>query len=235
MLILSVDVRVAATNRIIETIVGAGAGLLSGFILAAPRVQPAEEAVDELSRQMADLLDQMAQGLADGAGLEASGAWLERAPALSGEIRRVDSGLRQAEESVRLYPLRLLLPRARISLRRTLEIMEHAALTVRGLARAVADSSRLEADYSPLRDTRIQSGLAAVLRELAEAARIYGRLVRTHDTAGVKRLESALNRHLAAARERQDPPTAPPGPDPAPRPGGWPPPRRPLRQPPPVE
>jgi uncharacterized membrane protein YgaE (UPF0421/DUF939 family) len=222
MLILSVDVRVAATNRIIETLVGAGAGLLSGFILAAPRVQPAEEAVDELCRQMADLLDQMARGLADGAGLEASGAWLERARALSSEIRRVDSALRQAEESVRLYPLRLLLPGARISLRRTLELMEHAALTVRGLARAVADSSRLEADYSPLRDTGIQSGLAAVLRELAEAARIYGRLVRTHDTAGVKRLESDLNRHLAAARERQDQLSALLGADPATRPVGWP-------------
>ena len=91
----------------------------------------------------------------------------------------MDSALHQAEESVRLYPLKLLLPGARISLPRTLGIMEPAALPVRGLARTVADSFRLEADDSPLRDTGIQSSLAAVLRELAEPARIYGRLART--------------------------------------------------------
>jgi len=222
MLILSVDTRSAATSRIIETLVGAGAGLLSSFILAAPRVQPAEEAVDDLCRQMADLLDQMAQGLVDGAALDASGEWLARARALAGEIRRVDSALRQAEESVRLYPRRLLLPGVGISLQRTLEIMERAALTVRGLARSVADSSRLEADYSPLRDTDIRTGLAMVLRELAEAVRIYGRLARTHDTAGLDRLESELGRHLTAARERQDQLSALLGTDPATRPVGWP-------------
>jgi hypothetical protein len=88
---LTVDTRAAATSRIIETLLGAGAGLLSSFILAAPRVQPAEEAVDDLCRQMADLLDQMAQGLVDGAPLDASGEWLARARALAGEIRRVDA------------------------------------------------------------------------------------------------------------------------------------------------
>src|SRR5258708_757028 len=118
---------------------------------------------------MADLLDQLARGRGVGADLAASGEWRARARALAGEIRRVDSGLRQAEESVRLYPRRLLLPGVGISLQRTLEIMERAALTVRGLARSVADSSRLEADYSPLRDTDIRTGLAMVLRELAEA------------------------------------------------------------------
>lgn len=147
---------------------------------------------------MAGLLDQMARGLADGAALEASGAWLDRARALGGEIRRVDSALRQAEESVRLYPLRLLVPGARISLRRTLEIMEHAALTVRGLARAVADSSRLEADDSPLRDTGIQSSLAMVLRELAEAARKQPWPATPSRSPGPGRLEG--QRRLAGLR-----------------------------------
>jgi uncharacterized membrane protein YgaE (UPF0421/DUF939 family) len=222
MLILSVDTRAAATSRIVETLVGAGAGLLSGLILAGPRMQPAEEAVDDLCRQMANLLDQMAQGLVAGVAKEASGDWLARARALGGEIRRVDSALRQAEESVRLYPRSLLLPGVGISLRRTLEIMEHVAVTVRGLARSVADSSSLEADSSPLRDADIQSGLAEVLRELAEAVRLYGRLVRTHDPAGLDRLESELDRHLTAARERRDELSGLLGTDPAAQPVGWP-------------
>jgi len=222
MLILSVDTRAAATSRIVETLVGAGAGLLSGLIFAGPRVQPAEEAVDDLCRQMANLLDQMAQGLVGGVAKDASGDWLSQARALGGEIRRVDSALRQAEESVRLYPRSLLLPGVGISLRRTLEIMEHAAVTVRGLARSVADSSGLEADQSPLRDAEIQTGLAEVLRELAEAVRLYGRLVRTLDPAGLDRLESELDRHLTAARERQDELSGLLGTDPAAQPVGWP-------------
>ena len=196
--------------------------MLAGLILAGPRVQPAEEAVDDLCRQMADLLDQMAQGLVGGVAKDASGDWLSRARALGGEIRRVDSALRQAEESVRLYPRGLLLPGVGISLRRTLEIMEHVAVTVRGLARSVADSSGLEADHSPLRDADIQSGLAEVLRELAEAVRLYGRLVRTHDPAGLDGLESELDRHLTAARERQDELSGLLGTDPAAQPVGWP-------------
>jgi hypothetical protein len=103
MLILSVDTRSAATSRIIETLVGAGAGLLSSFILAAPRVQPAEEAVDDLCRQMADLLDQMAQGLVDGAALDASANGSRgrgRSPARSGAWTVLSARPRRASGSI---------------------------------------------------------------------------------------------------------------------------------------
>src|ERR1700722_20984266 len=64
MLIFSVDSHAAATSRITETLVGAAAGLAAGLVFAPLRVQPAKDAVGELSRQMADLLGQMADGLA---------------------------------------------------------------------------------------------------------------------------------------------------------------------------
>ena len=60
MLIFSVDSHAAATSRITETLVGAAAGLAAGLVFAPLRVQPAKDAVGELSRQMADLLGQMA-------------------------------------------------------------------------------------------------------------------------------------------------------------------------------
>src|SRR6266702_3668747 len=65
MLIFSVDSHAAATSRITETLVGAAAGLVAGLVFAPLRVQPAKEAVGDLSRQMADLLGQMAEGLAE--------------------------------------------------------------------------------------------------------------------------------------------------------------------------
>ena len=64
MLIFSVGSQAAASTRIIETLVGAAAGLAAGLVFAPVRVQPAKEAVGELSRQMADLLGRMADGLA---------------------------------------------------------------------------------------------------------------------------------------------------------------------------
>ena len=39
---------------------------MAGFVLTSPRVQPAEEAIEDLCRTMADLLDRMAAGLGSG-------------------------------------------------------------------------------------------------------------------------------------------------------------------------
>ena len=107
MLIFSVGSNTAATSRITETLVGAAAGLAAGLVLAPMRVQPAKEAVGELSRQMADLLGQMAEGLAEAPDPKRAAEWLDRTRALRGEIERVDDALAQAEESVRLNPRRL--------------------------------------------------------------------------------------------------------------------------------
>lgn len=154
MLILSVgiDPRAAAASRVEETLIGAAAGLVAGVVLAPPRVQPAEEAVDDLCRQLADLLRRMAGGLTGPQAWEAAGQWLNRARELRGAIQHVDAALAQAEESVRLTPRALQLPGIVISLRNALEVVEHATFTTLGLARSVADSSRLEeADRERLR------------------------------------------------------------------------------------
>jgi hypothetical protein len=42
------------------------AGLVAGFVLTSPRVQLAEEAIEELCGTMAGLLDRLATGLRDG-------------------------------------------------------------------------------------------------------------------------------------------------------------------------
>ena len=104
MLIFSVGSQAAASTRITETLVGAAAGLAAGLVFAPVRVQPAKEAVGELSRQMADLLGQMAEGLAEAPDPRRAAEWLDRTRALRGEIERVDDALSQAEESVRLNP-----------------------------------------------------------------------------------------------------------------------------------
>ncbi|HEY2314058.1 MAG TPA: FUSC family protein [Streptosporangiaceae bacterium] len=223
MLILSVGTpNAAATGRIVETLVGAGAGLLAGFIYARPRVEPAAEAIAELCRTTADLLAEMATGLSHGTVIDKSGDWLARARSLGGEIQRVEDSLRQAEESVRLNPRAPRLAIAPFELRRRLETLEHSAVTVRVLARSLADSARLGEDTSPMRDQEIRWRLSATLSELAAALRDYSRLTLAENPDQRGLVEADLRYHLDGARRRQDQLSELLGTDPAAQPVGWP-------------
>jgi hypothetical protein len=64
----------------------------------------------------------------------------------------VDDALRQAEESLRLNPRSMRLPYSPITLRQSLETLEHEAITVRVLARSMADSTRLPPKENPLHE-----------------------------------------------------------------------------------
>src|SRR5262249_14397247 len=127
MLIFAVPSNAAATSRIVETVVGAAAGLLAGLVFAPLRVQPAKEAVGDLSRQMADLLSQMAEGLAEAPDPRRAAEWLDRTRALRGEIERVDNALAQAEESVRLNPRSLRYGNPAAGLRQGVDTPERAS------------------------------------------------------------------------------------------------------------
>src|SRR6185437_11211311 len=60
----------AAAGRVVDTLVGAAAGLAGGLVFAGrPQVQPARSAVGHLAGEVAGLLDQMAADL-DGTALE---------------------------------------------------------------------------------------------------------------------------------------------------------------------
>jgi hypothetical protein len=222
MLILSVGTGAAADSRIVETFVGTGAGLVAGFLFTSPRVQPAEEAIADLCAKVAGLLGGMAAGLGAGLVPDAAADWLRQARSLGAEIRQVDEALRQAEDSVRLNPRRMRLPLTAVSLRDSLETLEHETTTIRGLGRSLTDLTRLGSDDDPLQDPEVRARLAGVLGELSAAVGSYGSLATEHDLSRHQVLESELERHLAAAREQQDRLSELLGTDPAARPVGWP-------------
>jgi uncharacterized membrane protein YgaE (UPF0421/DUF939 family) len=225
MLIFSVDSHAAATSRITETLVGAAAGLAAGLVFAPLRVQPAKDAVGELSRQMAELLGQMAAGLTDAPSPKRAMEWLERTRALRGEIERVDDALAQAEESIRLNPRRLRLSDPAARLREGVNTLERAATDMRVLARSVADGARLDSEHSPVQEADTRVRLAAVLTELSAAVRAYGQLIEADPTladAVPEPLEAELEDHLAKAHRQQDRLADLLSTDPAERPDGWP-------------
>ncbi len=222
MLILSVGSKAAATSRITETLIGTAAGLIAGFVLTAPQVEPAEEAIADLARTMADLLDRMAAGLNDGSVNDSARAWLDQARALGNEIRRVDEALQQAEESTKLNPRSLRLPYSTVTLRQSLETLEHSAITVRILARSLVDTTRLAGDDNSVNDPDVRRRLADTLGELSAAVRTYGSLATELDPGRHDVLKAELERHLAAARDRQDRLSELLAAPPAARPVGWP-------------
>ena len=227
MLIFSVDSHAAATSRITETLIGAAAGLAAGLVLAPLRVQPAKDALGELSRQMADLLGQMADGLAEVPDPRRAAEWLDRTRALRGEIERVDDALAQAEESVRLNPRRLRSGDPAAGLRDGVDTLERAATDVRVLARSVADSARIDSDHSPVREADTRARLAAVIAELSAAVRAYGQLLEAEPVSAdfsafaAEPLTEALEDHLEEAQRQQDQLADLLSTDPAERPEGW--------------
>jgi len=201
----------AATGRVVDTLVGAAAGLLGGLVFARPQVQTARSAVGDLAARLATLLDKMAADLAgpDEETAARSAEWLSEARSLRDQIERVDDTLREAVDSVRLNPRSRLghltdeLPGTEVALRGGLEALEHATVTIRGLARSVLDSAGSDSRQSPVHDERTRERLAAVLGSLASAIRTYGELVQTMPW-GNEELEASLAQRLARAHELQD-------------------------------
>jgi len=231
MLIFSVGTHAYAATRFTETLVGAAAGLAAGLIFAPMRVQPAKDAVGELSRQMAELLGQMADGLAlpDPPDPRRAAEWLDQTRALRGEIQRVDDALAQAEESVRLNPKRLRSGNPAVGLRDGLDTLERAATDMRVLARSVADSTWLDSEHSPMREAETRARLAAVIAELSAAVRAYGQVIEADPVLpgssgepGEQPAVAELEDHLEEAQRQQDKLADLLQADPAERPEGWP-------------
>ena len=228
MLIFSVDSHAAATSRITETLVGAAAGLAAGLVLAPLRVQPAKDAIGDLSRQMADLLGQMADGLAEVPDPRRAAEWLDRTRALRGEIERVDDALAQAEESVRLNPRRLRSGDPAAGLRDGVDTLERAATDMRVLARSVADSARIDSDHSPVREAgdpgpagrRASPSFPPRSGPTASSSRPT-RCPPDFSAFAAEPITEALEDHLEEAQRQQDQLADLLSTDPAERPEGW--------------
>ena len=227
MLIFSVGSQAAASTRIIETLVGAAAGLAAGLLFAPIRVQPAKEAVGELSRQMAGLLGQMAEGLAEAPDPKRAAEWLDRTRALRAEIERVDDALAEAEQSVRLNPRRLRVGDPAAGLRDGVDTLERAATDIRVLARSVADSARIDNEHSPVKEAETRARLAAMLTELSAAVRAYGQLLEADPVSAdfsafaAEPITEALEDHLEEAQRQQDQLADLLSTNPAGQPEGW--------------
>jgi hypothetical protein len=211
-----------AGQRVFDTMIGAGAGLVAGFVLVSPQVQSAEDALQDHCNKMANLLDEMVAGLCDGSVRNKAESWLREARGLANEISRVDDALRKAEESIRLNPRKAVMPLSTVSLREGVETIEHEAIALRVFARSLLDVVTLKARENPSGDPEVRARLAAVLAELSAALRTYGGFTVKHEEGEHEHLDSELDRHLQMAEERQNELSETLNSDPRANPAGWP-------------
>lgn len=207
MLVLGVtQVGSAAWHRILETLIGAGVGLLFNLLLAPPVwVQPAGASIEGLASGIGRMLRAMGEDVADlrHVPVAHAAARLHEARRLDHAIVEVDASLRQAEESLRLNPRVRDGLLARVVLRTGLDTLEICAVVLRVMSRTVTDLAKHRTG-EPL----MPADVAVLLRELfglmAHAVESFARLITTQVAANAEEAEARLTRALADGRAVRD-------------------------------
>ncbi len=206
----------AAWQRLAETLVGAAVGIAAN-LLFPPKVASGDagRAIDGLADSVSELLNRAADELT---GLVAEGrdvapaarTWLGEARRITHDIPRVGAALLHAEQGRRLNVRAVGTPNVGPGLRQGLEALEHSAVAIRGMFRALVDATP---DAAWLDDDGAEDvflGLAQTFRELAAGVDAFGQLVRDEaepvarmSSADVQALREALE-GLHEARARLD-------------------------------
>jgi hypothetical protein len=192
----------AAAGRTLETLVGAAMGVLVNLAFPpAVQVRSAAAAVERLAEEIAALLDAAAAGIEDSPPpVELAARWLDDARRLNRHVPRVDRALEHVEESRQLNVRVALDTRASgPGLRDGLDVLEHCAVTVRGLFRTICDTARAAGPVLDGIDEKTRRVHADLLHGLATVVRAFGRLLTAESTGPGPQQEEA---DLAAALQR---------------------------------
>jgi hypothetical protein len=195
-----------ARTRVLETLIGAGVGVLVNALLVPPvYVRPAGEAIHGLAGDMAKVLKGAAAdlvlGSAEGWSGEDAYERLLEARRLDGEVGEVREAISRAEDSLRLNPRRRLVGDPSDELREGMSTLEHSGILVRGIMRSLVDLDTATGGRGP--DPALAAALHELLEELAEAVRTFGEHIAA-SVPGPEANQAPLLRALARARAGRD-------------------------------
>jgi hypothetical protein len=183
----SLGAEFAAWQRIAETLVGAAVGIAANLLLP-PKVASADagRAIDGLADSISALLtraaDAMEQHVADGDDVRAAARdWLGSARHITHDIPQVGAALLHAERGRRLNVRAVGTPDVGPGLRQGLEALEHSAVSIRVMFRALVDATH-SPEWSDEEAEDVVLGIAQTLREMSAVVDAFGQLV--HDEAG---------------------------------------------------
>ena len=191
-----------ARTRVLETLIGAGVGVLVNAVLVPPvYVQPASEAIYGLADSMAKVLKGAAADLAEGWSGEDAYERLLEARELDGEVGEAREAISRAEDSLRLNPRRRLVGDPSDELREGMSTLEHSVILVRGIMRSLVDLDTVTGGRGP--GPALTMAVRELLEELAVAVRTFGEHVAA-SVPGPEANQAPLLRALARARAGRD-------------------------------
>ncbi|MFF1933053.1 aromatic acid exporter family protein, partial [Streptomyces sp. NPDC058228] len=198
MLVLGVSqIAYTAWDRVLETLIGAGVGLLFNLLFAPPVwVQTAGTSIDTLAREMGRMFRAMGEEIGGHISVPQAAARLHDARRLDHDIVAVDASLRQAEESLMLNPRVRQGLLYRIVLRTGLDTLEICAVVLRVLARTLTDLAKARTEES-LFPEDVALSLRELFAQMAEAIESFSTLITTPVSANAEEAESRLAAALA--------------------------------------
>ncbi|MGZ4593668.1 MAG: FUSC family protein [Actinomycetes bacterium] len=188
---------VAASGRVVETLIGAVVGVTVSVFIAPPLyVRPASDAVQSLARAMAEVMRRVAREVEGDYTREQASGWLDAARGLGRDFAFADRALGRAEDSLRLNPRARDKQHTGASLRSGLEALERASVALRGICRSLADRAHGDAPEQVYAED-VRSALGDLLHDIADATESYGLLVSSEVTGAPE--DAALRQALLAA------------------------------------
>ena len=191
-----------AGERVVDTMVGAGVGVLVNLLVLPPTyVDAAGRSLRGVAEDLAALCHDVGASPGGQWGYEEARGWLSRARELDDELREVADALERGEESVRYNPRRT---EAEVLARygEAQHALEHGVNQVRGFVRTLTElASRDERWHEPA--DPVLEPLGRLLRAAGEAARAFGAL-QTEERSRWPAEREALRRALAQAVQAHD-------------------------------
>ncbi|HEY3714391.1 MAG TPA: aromatic acid exporter family protein [Jatrophihabitantaceae bacterium] len=187
-------------ERIIDTAIGAGIGVLVNALIAPPTyVQEASQALRRIGDDLSALLGDIAGGLTKSPERGSVERWLARAREISAAVRAAEATVSQGEESLRFNHRAAAETENLERLGEARLALEHTVTQTRGMVRSMLE---LYPELHSPQVAPVLQALSDLLRSAGVQVATFGRLQQQPDLAADRDESERAHQEALAARDR---------------------------------